>query len=620
MGTNAFPSMMKPWRLLLPPLLVLSACGGESLPESGSSKDASLQQERESLLTYEDLSCQGVTVGGWTRDTNGWTVFPDPQTIGGRKIYVSNPVSGVSDPTNGIHYVSTLADGLLLMRKGYPDSLYLARGQQFSGTIAASRLGGASITQPMVIRSYGTGARPVLDGRIDFGGSSVSNLAIVDLDVQGDGTGYGVWWARTHTAGQPPGSRNILFENVRFQRFQTGLSIQSRQDSYTPAIFFENITLRRSQVLDNWGNSHSQGIYAEGIQGLSIEESVFDHNGYLDRNNPTYDLSATIFAHNMYLHSSNKCLRVTGTVSANAASHGLQARAGGVVHDNFFVRNPLAVTWGLVNGDAVTNNLIPAGLSGSIVGNVVWESNDINSTTPRDGGIEIGNALKVLVQNNVLAHHLRGNGAGTGLIFSARMGIGLHNMLIEGNTAHNMARGVEFYGNGWGPVTVRTDGSVVDPLGNILITADASGLASRSSPLSISDSGSFFQNNRFSRIAKIVTASTNGGHITHTDYASNSYDCLNGTANCTSYGSLDEWLRRTGETGYKVGPVPFVDSNRSLATYWVQLFPGTPLPTKETAYQDYMNRVRNMERRTWDTRFTAPAVTSYLRAGFAVQP
>ncbi|HYO53184.1 hypothetical protein [Archangium sp.] len=617
MDTKTFPSLMKTWRLLLSPLLVLSACG-EGLPEGGSSKDASLQQARESLMTYEDLSCQGVTVGGWTRDTNGWTVFPDPQAIGGRKVYVSNPVTGTSDPTNGIYYVSTLADGLLLMRKGYPDALYLARGQEFSGTIAASRLGGASITQPMVIRSYGTGVRPVLNGRIDFGSSSVSNLAFVDLDVQGDGTGYGVWWARTHTAGQPPGSRNILFENTRFQRFQSGLSIQSRQDSYTPAIFFENITLRRSQVLDNWGNSHSQGIYAEGIQGLSIEESVFDHNGFLDRNNPTYDLSATIFAHNMYLHSSNKCLRVIGTVSANAASHGLQARAGGVVQDNFFVRNPLAVTWGLVNGDAVTNNLIPAGLSGSIVGNVVWESTDINSATPRDGGIEIGNALKLLVQNNVAAHHLRGNVAGTGLILSARMGIGLHNMLIEGNSVHNLARAFEFYGNGWGPVTVRTDGSVADPSGNTLITADASGLAPRGSSLSISDTGSFFQNNRASRVAKIITASTNGGHTTRIDYASNYYDCLNGTASCTSYGSLSNWLSQTGELGYKVGLVPFIDSSRSIATYWVQLFPGTPLPTKDTAYQNYMNRVRDMERRTWDARFTAPAITSYLRAGFAV--
>lgn len=48
------------------------------------------------------------------------------------------------------------------------------------------------------------------------------------------------------------------------------MSIESFQDANTPAAFYENITLRRSQVLDNWGDSHSQGIYATGILGLTI--------------------------------------------------------------------------------------------------------------------------------------------------------------------------------------------------------------------------------------------------------------------------------------------------------------------------------------------------------------
>lgn len=618
MFKRSLPPLMKSCRFLLPSLLVLSGCG-EGLSETEPGSEAGLETTQQSL--FEDTSCSGITVGGWTRDTNGWTVFPDASTLGGRKIYVSNPVTGTDDPVNGIYYVDTLTEGLNLLRKGNPDSLFLARGQTFTGSIPTHLLGGASITRPMVIRSYGTGVRPVLRSRFEFAGNSVSHLAIADLDIQGDGTGYGIRWAKLYTAGQPPGVRNILFENIRVQRFQVGMSIESFQDAATPAAYYENITLRRSQVLDNWGDDHSQGLYATGIRGLTIEESVFDHNGFRTRDDATYEMSATIFAHNMYLQTGNKCVRVVGNVSADAASHGLQARSGGVVHDNFLVRNPLAMSWGLVNGGSVENKTIEPGLSGSIVGNVVWESTDISSDTPRNGGIELGNARTLLVQNNVMAHHLRGNVAGTGLIFSARMGIGLHNLQVEGNTVHNLNYGIEFNGNGWGPVTVRTDGSVADPAGTTLITALNSGLPARSTPLSISDTGSIFRDNRLSRIARYtVYAANSGGHITHMDYASNFYDCVNGTAACTSYGSLSSWLTRTGETGYRTGLVPFVQSSRSIGTYLQQIYPGTPLLDSNAAYAQYMDRVRNMEKRTWDARFLGSSISRYLRDGFAVVP
>ncbi|HYO57724.1 hypothetical protein [Archangium sp.] len=617
MTARVFPSLVKSCRLLLPPLFLLSACG-EGLPESESAPTPRAAQQ----ALYEDLSCQGVLVENWTRDSGGWTVFPDPALIGGRKIYVSNPLAGTTDEVNGIYHVTTVAQGVALLRKGSPDALYLARGQRFVANLGATNLGGTSISKPMVIRSFGTGVRPVLQGSINFGAASISHLIIADLDIQGDGTGYGVYWARSHTPGAAPGARNILFENVRVQRFQNGLTIQSFEPvTNNTAYFFENVSLRRSAVLDNWGASRSQGLYAHGIQGLIIEDSVFDHNGFRTRDDATYEMRAGPEAHNMYLHSGNRCVRVVGNVSANAASHGLQARAGGVVHNNLLVRNPLGMSWGLVNGGAVDGKHIEDGVTGSVVGNVLWESQDINSTTPRDGGIELGNARNVLVQDNVMAHHLRGNTAGTGIIFSARMGIGLHNMHVVGNKAHNMARAIEFNGSGWGPVTIRTDGSVASPADVTLITAAASGLKLRSTPTPIADSGSVLADNYFSRIRKIIShSSTNSGFLTSIDYSGNSYDCLLGTSNCTSYGSLNEWLIRNGETGYKIGLVPFVDSDRSLSTYLQMLYPDTPVRTADQAYADFMNRLRDMEKRTWDARYMGSAVSAYLRAGFAVQP
>lgn len=630
MSMRILSSVKKSCRFLLPPLLILSGCG-EGLPEGELLEDTLGQQGQEAVTDgYEDLSCTGVTVGGWTRDANGWTVLPDPLAIGGRKIFVSNPVSGTTNSAQGIYYVDTLAEGLALLRKGSPDAMYLKRGQTFTGDIPGGKLGGASISKPMVVGAFGTGARPVLRGSINFGAASSSHVAFVSLDLQGDGTDYGIWWGKSHTAGQPPVNRNILIEDVRVQRFDTGIALVSSQDVYTPAIAFENITLRRSQVVDNWGHDRSQGIYAEGIQGLTIEESLFDHNGFQERNHTNWELRASTQAHNMYLHAGNKCVKVKGSVSANAASHGLQMRGGGEVHDNFFVRNPLGVSYGLVNGEAVNPyKLIRPGVSGSIVGNTLWESTDINTLVDangnqpglRHGGIEVGNALRLLIQDNLMAHHTRGSVAGTGLIFTARMGIGVHNLKVAGNTVHNTARALEFGGNGWGPATVRTDGSVANAQGTTLITADASGLKPRSSPLAIQDTGSLFQGNRFSRVTgDIVTVWGTSNFLGFTDYASNTYDCASGVTGCTSYGSLNDWLSRNGETGYKTGAISFVHASRSLGNYLQQTFPGTALLDKEAAYQNYISRVRAMNRNNWDARLMGQAVSSYLRAGFVVQP
>jgi hypothetical protein len=260
---------------------------------------------------------------------------------------------------------------------------------------------------------------------------------------------------------------------------------------------------------------------------------------------------------------------------------------------------------------------------------VVWESTDINTRVDangnqsflRGGGIEVGNARKVLVQDNVMAHHTRGSRAGWGLLITANMGIGVHNLKVVGNTVYDTNEALRYGGAGWGPGTVRTDGSVANAQGTTVISAGASGLKARSTPLSIQDTGSIVQNNRFGRVYGKLIYHTAGGSsfLDHFDYASNAYDCASGTATCTGFGSLSEWLSRSGETSARTGLISFVNPNRSIATYLQQTFPGTALLDNEAAYQNYISRLRAMNRNNWDSRLMGVAISSYLRAGFAVQ-
>ena len=104
---------------------------------------------------------QAQTASGLPVDANGWTIFtPSPDT---RIIYVSNSSgsdsAGVVGDVN--HPYKTIAKGLSLLRQGYPDWLLLKKGDTW---IESNQLkkSGRSATEPMLISSYGTGARPLI--------------------------------------------------------------------------------------------------------------------------------------------------------------------------------------------------------------------------------------------------------------------------------------------------------------------------------------------------------------------------------------------------------------------------------------------------------------------------
>src|SRR6185369_12205104 len=143
---------------------------------------------------------------------------------------------------------------------------------------------------------------------------------------------------------------------------------------------------RRSVVVDSYAihdiGGHSQGLYCYAVDGLLIEENVFDHNGW---NENVPGAGADIYSHNLYIDNDNTGVIVRGNIIANASSHGMQLRPGGTVVNNLFVRDSIALS---VGGG---NNPDPGGVTATVRGNVIMDGKNIDAATPRGWGMWFAN-------------------------------------------------------------------------------------------------------------------------------------------------------------------------------------------------------------------------------------
>ena len=228
-------------------------------------------------------------------------------------------------------------------------------------------------------------------------GGTVQHVALIGLDFYADARDPASPTFRTSE--NIPGIQlmarggDILIEDSAVRDYGTNIVVQA---AHGP---IRDVTIRRSAVLDAYcPTAHSEGIYAEGVQGLTLEENVFDHNGW---NESVDGARPTIFNHNAYLTNTTTGVVVHGNIFANASSHGMQARGGGDVQDNVFLDNPIGLDYGLVRGSPVT----PGGVSGVVNGNVFLGTRDIDGAK-RGIGMEVANTrpgIQTIVSNNIFS-------------------------------------------------------------------------------------------------------------------------------------------------------------------------------------------------------------------------
>ena len=374
-----------------------------------------------------------------TMSADGWTdITPSDDT---RTIFVSSSLGNDrNDGTSPNFPVRTLARGYEQLRNGKPDHLLLRTGDIWNETFPRWRVSGRSEQEPILIGKYGPNDKPLILAGSGSGfrtAENVSHLAIVGLSFFAHTRDPYNTATYTGTAGGDGMAflgdvHDLLIEDVTVDQFTKNIVFQP---SYGRS---DNVRIRRSIVTDAYNGS---GIYINGVDGITIEGSVFDHNGW----NEIVDIPDQRTDHNIYFSADNNGVVVRDNLIVDGGMHGLQARAGGIIQNNLFVRNPIGMTFGIAGG-AMSH---VGGAFGEVSGNVFLGGRDVDGEG-RGWAIELGNLRpggNTLVKDNLIAHDAQRLFPAIQLnigrdIKNPQDTVGLHDVNIVGNVVYDWHSGL----------------------------------------------------------------------------------------------------------------------------------------------------------------------------------
>ncbi len=341
-----------------------------------------------------------------------------------RIIYVSS--SSGNDANNCLSENTpcrSIEAGIDKARAGFPDHIYLKRGDTWRTGGLTGLPSGRSASEPTVLAYYGnSGDRPLIENDSDIHFSlkaRVDNLRIQGIEL----SSYKLDTSHPQFTGQGSdnmhlyflgGARNIWIEDCRFNHVEL---ILQPYDTGSP----ENITLRRNIFTGAYSNQSSlnqnhrpSNLYADGVNGLTIEENVFDYGGW----HPTVqNAGANMYNHNLYIQYSTvgRTVKVRNNIITRASSHGIHGRPGGLYENNFFGRNTISLQMGY------RPNPLPANTFAHALRNVITEGTSMvkgnNSCsnqvicTPAAWGLHTANlaaATDVRVEDNIVSNHNAG--------------------------------------------------------------------------------------------------------------------------------------------------------------------------------------------------------------------
>ncbi len=520
----------------------------------------------------------------------GWTVVTPSSTA--HKVYVSSAHG--SDKNSGLTTsapVATLAAGYALLRAGTDDELLLERGDTWTTSFPGWAKSGASATSPMVIGTYGTGNRPVIDtgsgsGLIANARAGLSYLVLQGINFIANARDPALGTVTAAAAAAFPMGLQILgpgtgitVEDASFTYFGDGVDIQGFNG------LVSNVTIRRSNISSSYCTStHSEGLYAENLTGLTLDQDVFDHNGW---NASVAGAVQTVFDHDVYAYSTVTGLTVTNSVISNAAFAGIMARGGGVIDNNLFLNNAIGVSYGGANGAAST----VGGVKGNIENNVFLGDHSVG-TLAYGEGVEIDNTARgatVTVSGNVFAGDTQHVMAAIGLAYAyattnAAATVGLNNVTVADNVIHGWNAGLS--------LSAFTDGGT--------------GLASLN--------GLKVTGNQVQDVATFGVLHANAYSASAEAWSGNTYSSVWAASQWfymgTTNTSTAAWKAKVEPTAtFKA--LSYVAPNRTAATYAATL--GRPATADA-----FVAAAAAQSDLSWTSTNTAAAVIAYVKAGFAL--
>lgn len=348
-------------------------------------------------------------------DTNARYIYWNP----------THPAAGDANPgTNPNFPKLTLSSAWAALRDGFGDWLLMAQGSISStgfNNNAVSR-SGLSAQYPIVVTTYdpttpttpstfrqGTVTiSPIADETVfatGSNGNTTSKLVIENIIFDNNNAAKPNSAVALFTNILGTVSRDTLFHNVKFYRTTVTVQSYAAQGNLLANVVFRHCTFAYAYA-DCPGHAcgagsppHAQGLYMSQTSGITIEDCIFYHNGWLtNRDDPVPD-GADVFKHSAYFSTLTYNTIFRRNVTGHSSSHGLQARGGGIITDNIFASNPVGV---LVGGGDNYNIYRPAGVTYNFDNNVVISSSDIRTGLSRGFGTWFSNTQNGGTANNNL--------------------------------------------------------------------------------------------------------------------------------------------------------------------------------------------------------------------------
>nr|MDD3720656.1 hypothetical protein [Candidatus Gracilibacteria bacterium] len=357
---------------------------------------------------------------GLGSDTNGIPILEKHQNA--QYIYWNPNNPNASDSNSGTdpNYPKlTLASAWSALRDGYGDWLLLAEGATSSEGFGVLALRSGLNTQyPIVVTTYNSAA-PTDVSKMRKGLATIGTNATVSIlqtnkgqatrnvvfeNINFDNSSFAPRSVFLLEYGLGDIEMNWLFHNVRFLHTQVYIQGTGPGDNdYTTNYVFRHCTFAYS-----WTSlgSHSQGIYISKSKNITIEDSIFYHNGWQVSRDETY--GADTYKHNIYIQTNAYNTMFRRNISGHASSHGIQMNGGGTIIDSVFASNPINI---LLGGGTNYMTVNPNGINGSIINNVIVGSSDINSSLPSGFGIDFSNtSLGTIGSGNIISNIVPSSG------------------------------------------------------------------------------------------------------------------------------------------------------------------------------------------------------------------
>lgn len=563
------------------------------------------------------VGCLGPENGGAAESLEdlGWTVYDRPTD--GDVYYVSS--SEGSDSNDGLSPATafkTLDKAFERYSRDntYNDYVFLKRGDTFpAAKLNWDRYGGKSADKPFVIATYGESSeRPVIEmatGKTVLG--DVSYRAFIGLDfyfVNADPYSDSFNPLETGKAlSFVSNTQGLLFEDIRMRYGQ--FNVQS--DPNNTSGHMKDVTVRRSTIAHSWNargegdwetwrnakgelcpTGKTQGMYISRVQNLTVEDSLFFHNGW-GQDLPGYGC-ANMFNHNIYaagiwdstitgntfLHGSSMGLKLSAFGPDESAKEGKPTRlvTNVVIEDNFFSDSELGISMG-------GNGREPARFQDMVVrGNVFSEMGSDNASFRNfQWGLEVLDNDGTLVEDNYFI-----NSADFTNAFAIKVGHATNkDVTIDGNL---------FYDWGANSLSITDEGTYTD------ITFSDNTFA---------QSQAVLEEIPANRRCLIRGSQPN---VSEATYTGNQYTAPGDSrwfcfGKSTATYDLAQWKAEYEPTASEFTDT-FVDPKRSLTTYGASLG-----HSSEGAME---NAMLNNSKLVWKDAYTASAINEYVKAGFEI--